>query len=255
MHLCDTLPGSSGGPILNMINYKVMGIHKGAEEKNNWNLGTLLQLPIKKFNEGFCNKEDNKNSKKEINLNNDINENNSNDKKEGNVQNNESNNEFSILGNIKAQDNEFNEFSLFNEDVEEEIYFSNNKKGKLSEIQKNNSLNNNINISHGNILEDNFKNQVNNNNLNFQGILGNNNIGNNQNQNLQNNGLINNDIINIDPNLIMDNNINDEIIKDENIVDEIKIIYSKINARSKNFLEEYIPIYTKIIFIRNHFRK
>ncbi len=45
-------------------------------------------MPIKKFNEGFCNKEDNKNSKKEINLNNDINENNSNDKKEGNVQNN-----------------------------------------------------------------------------------------------------------------------------------------------------------------------
>ena len=37
LHLCNTLPGSSGGPIFNMINYKVMGIHKGAEENKNWN--------------------------------------------------------------------------------------------------------------------------------------------------------------------------------------------------------------------------
>ena len=240
LHLCNTLPGSSGGPILNMINYKVIGIHKGAEENKNWNLGTLLQLPIKKFNEVIFNKENNKNSKNEINLNNENNEiikNNANDKKENNVQINES---YNILA-----DNEFSEFSLFNKDVQEEIYFNNNnKKNKLPEIQNNNMSNNNINISYGNINDDIFNNLGNNNNINIQNII-NNNISNNQNKNLQNNGEINNNIFNNESHLIMDinnanynNNYNNEIINNENIVDEITIIYSKTNALSLNLLDK-----------------
>ena len=236
LHLCNTLPGSSGGPILNMINYKVIGIHKGAEENKNWNLGTLLQLPIKKFNEVIFNKENKKNSKNEINLNNENNEiikNNANDKKEDNVQINES---YNILA-----DNEFSEFSLFNKDVQEEIYFNNNnKKNKLPEIQNNNMSNNNINISYGNINDDNFNNLGNNNNINIQNVI-NNNISNNQNKNLQNNVDINNKGIIKESYLIVDNNNdNNEIINDENIVDEITIIYSKTNVKSKNMFDKLV---------------
>ena len=130
LHLCNTLPGSSGGPIFNMINYKVMGIHKGAEENKNWNLGTLLQLPIKKFKEVFFNRENNKDSKIEINLNKDINGNKENDNKEENAQNNKSINQRINLEDGKIPGNEFSEFSLFNENVQEDIYSNNNKKNR-----------------------------------------------------------------------------------------------------------------------------
>ena len=116
VHLCSTSPGSSGGPILNQINYKVIGIHKGAQENKNLNLGTLLQLPIKKFIEEFCNKEENKNSR---NVNDVIKKNNENDKK------------LDIQEDMNSAD-------------------KNNKEiGKKPENQ-----NNKINFSHGNINED-----------------------------------------------------------------------------------------------------
>ena len=81
-HQCQTLPGSSGSPIMNMTNYKVIGVHKGAKEDKNWNLGTLIKLPIEKYNEEFYNKDNNKNDnnnnkekkeKNEININNENN--------------------------------------------------------------------------------------------------------------------------------------------------------------------------------------
>ena len=51
-HLCDTSGGSSGGPIINKDNFKVIGIHKGAAEKGkNYNMGTLLKEPIEKIKE------------------------------------------------------------------------------------------------------------------------------------------------------------------------------------------------------------
>ena len=72
LHQTQTLPGSSGSPIMNLLNYKIIGIHKGEDKNRNWNLGTLLKLPIEKFKEEFWNKEDIKN-----NNNNIINQNNS----------------------------------------------------------------------------------------------------------------------------------------------------------------------------------
>ena len=42
-HLCDSNDGSSGGPLINSIDYKVIGIHKGgAKGENEHNLGTLV---------------------------------------------------------------------------------------------------------------------------------------------------------------------------------------------------------------------
>ena len=64
-HLCDSDHGSSGGPLINTDDYKVIGIHKGASNLN-FNLGTLLKEPIIEF-QNQIKKIDNKN-----NINNNI---------------------------------------------------------------------------------------------------------------------------------------------------------------------------------------
>ena len=48
IHKCSTNRGSSGSPILNINNNKVIGIHKKAKE-NKYNKGTFLNFPIKEF--------------------------------------------------------------------------------------------------------------------------------------------------------------------------------------------------------------
>ena len=50
---CDSKPGSSGGPLINTKNFKVLGIHKGGNEKKEYNLGTLLKEPIEKFRDNY----------------------------------------------------------------------------------------------------------------------------------------------------------------------------------------------------------
>ena len=49
-HTCCSYGGSSGGALLNLNNLKLIGIHKGASLKNNYNIGILLKLPIEEFN-------------------------------------------------------------------------------------------------------------------------------------------------------------------------------------------------------------
>ena len=50
MHYCSKDNGSSGSPILNLKNNKVIGIHKGTgDEKKNYNYGTLLKYPLNDF--------------------------------------------------------------------------------------------------------------------------------------------------------------------------------------------------------------
>ena len=50
-HSCQSRPGSSGSPIINLINHKVIGIHKGSLQDNeDYNLGTFIKEPIKDFN-------------------------------------------------------------------------------------------------------------------------------------------------------------------------------------------------------------
>ena len=48
LHRCSTDYGSSGSPILNLDNNKVIAIHKEGTNYN-YNMGTLLKLPIKDF--------------------------------------------------------------------------------------------------------------------------------------------------------------------------------------------------------------
>ena len=57
-HLCCTDKGSSGSPIINLKNNKVIGIHK--EATNNYNKGLFLNYPIQefinKYNDEYLNK-------------------------------------------------------------------------------------------------------------------------------------------------------------------------------------------------------
>ena len=46
---CSTEHGSSGSPILNLSNNKVIGIHKQGSKKFNFNLGTCLKFPLTDF--------------------------------------------------------------------------------------------------------------------------------------------------------------------------------------------------------------
>ena len=49
-HLCNTKPGSSGGPILNLLTNKVIGIHKAFIEKEKYNIETFIKFPLNEFN-------------------------------------------------------------------------------------------------------------------------------------------------------------------------------------------------------------
>ena len=68
-HLCATSGGSSGGPLLNLNNYKVIGVHKGGIEKDKINAGTLIKAPIEEFYNNYNNI---KKEKKDIYLQNQI---------------------------------------------------------------------------------------------------------------------------------------------------------------------------------------
>ena len=68
-HLCATKNGSSGGPLLNLQTYRVIGMHTGKHNLNNWNIGIVLKFPIfefnKKYNNNFIEDKINENSMKE----------------------------------------------------------------------------------------------------------------------------------------------------------------------------------------------
>ena len=50
-HLCNTTSGSSGCPIINLITFKVIGLHKGYKKGENWNVGILIKKAIDSFYE------------------------------------------------------------------------------------------------------------------------------------------------------------------------------------------------------------
>ena len=52
-HLCSTEKGSSGSPILNLTNNKVIGIHRGSFDNFKFNKGSILSNSIKLFKEKY----------------------------------------------------------------------------------------------------------------------------------------------------------------------------------------------------------
>ena len=57
LHTCSTDPGSSGGPILNKRDYKIIGIHKGADKNKDINYGSLLKKPLEEYKKLFSEKD------------------------------------------------------------------------------------------------------------------------------------------------------------------------------------------------------
>ena len=49
IHCCCTENGSSGSPIINLLNNKIIGIHKESVRNKNYNKGSLLKYPINEF--------------------------------------------------------------------------------------------------------------------------------------------------------------------------------------------------------------
>ena len=68
-HLCSTDNGSSGGPILSLKNFKVIGIHYGFEKKVNVNLGKLMKYVIMELDNFNDQKIINENTNKIKNIN------------------------------------------------------------------------------------------------------------------------------------------------------------------------------------------
>ena len=62
-HTCSTEHGSSGSPILNLSNFKVIGIHTKSAINFNFNIGTCLQFPFNEVNNNII-KEDNEENNK-----------------------------------------------------------------------------------------------------------------------------------------------------------------------------------------------
>ena len=50
-YTCQSQEGSSGSPIINLPNFKVIGIHLGGHPNNNYNIGIFLKEPIEKLYE------------------------------------------------------------------------------------------------------------------------------------------------------------------------------------------------------------
>ena len=65
-HFCSTEYGSSGSPILNLSNNKVLGIHKQGETNKKYNLGSYLFYSIKGFIDEY--KGNNKNDESESSI-------------------------------------------------------------------------------------------------------------------------------------------------------------------------------------------
>lgn len=49
MHSCSTETRSSGSPILNLSNKKIIGVHKQGMDQFNFNKGIFLKYPINDF--------------------------------------------------------------------------------------------------------------------------------------------------------------------------------------------------------------
>ena len=78
-HTCASNFGSSGGPLINTTDYKIIGIHKGgSKQEKYYNIGTFLKEPIEEFKTKYRvmsgNKNKNQNNIQENDINNNENE-------------------------------------------------------------------------------------------------------------------------------------------------------------------------------------
>ena len=210
---CSTQPGSSGGPIINLKNYKVIGLHKGFDNNKGLNRGLLIGGAIKNFKKWYKAKLSNNKENNNYNAKND--DNNLNKESEeayyNNIQNipqnnfNYNHNNFNNnMNNININNIHNNNFNNNNHNIFNNNNFNNNMNNNYN--FPNNNFNNNMNNNY-NFLNNNFNNNMNNNNHNISNYNFNNNMNNNyHNHNISNNNFFNN----------MNNNNNNGNINDIN---------------------------------------
>ena len=162
IHYCCTESGSSGSPILNALNNKIIGIHKESVKSKNYNRGTLLKYPINEYlNKYFNNSaQDESNLSFETDYNNNTNQfmlNNSNL--------NQNMNNFNI-NNMNNITNNFNSNNMINSNIHKmnNIHFNiNNMNSLINNFNYNmkiNYMNNNFNNNMNNINKEIFTNNL-----------------------------------------------------------------------------------------------
>ena len=220
-HSCDTNSGSSGCPIINSINFQVIGIHKGAAEKGkNYNLGTILKEPIEKFNNNDendkkeCIKENENNKNENVNIEYvKENENNKNESVENECIRENENNKNESVENECIKENKNNK----NENVTIEYVKENDNSEKN---KQENTLKNYIKEN----KNENIKNEMKANNENEKINIKNSNINNSINYSNNNNNYINTNIINNSNNNDSSNNNIQTIIKSTIIIMPLVIV-------------------------------
>ena len=209
-HLCETKTGSSGGPLINILNHKVIGLHKGSKKKKDFNLGTLLKIPIQEFKQKYnnfmnsqlnnnfityfnnlnqnMNSNNNNNSNQKMNLNQNMNFiNNIQNIQKMNFNNNNNNQKMNFNYSINItnfinnnQKMNFNNNNNSNQNMQNEKFISNNQNMKFNNNNQNMNVNNNIPFMNfnNNIPFMNFNNnKTNSNNIPFMNFNNNKNMG------------------------------------------------------------------------------
>ena len=54
-HDCKTANGSAGGPLINLLNHKVIGMHKARMHRKDFKIGTLIKEPLENFMQEYNN--------------------------------------------------------------------------------------------------------------------------------------------------------------------------------------------------------
>ena len=155
-HMCFTEKGSSGGPLINLLTNKVIGIHKGSEDGKNYNKGILLKIPIQEFNQKYHNDKDNQ-MENNVSKNQIVNDNNNNQPKNtNNILNHNTSNPNMIFNNEMSNINKFENKSYMNYNDTDEYFDDYNDQEYLDILQMNNQLN--LDIPNYNSLEVNSQN-------------------------------------------------------------------------------------------------
>ena len=134
-HLCSTEKGSSGSPILNLLNNKVIGIHKSCENTQNCNIGSSLIMPINEFINNKYNLNNYIQKNNDIYLNNPKNDQNMNEFNV-NMNNNNYNKSYSYKCQYKNNNNNYNNNPSFLYNVK----YNNNNNNQKYKDNKNNYL-------------------------------------------------------------------------------------------------------------------
>jgi len=229
-HLCKCDSCSSGGPLINFNNNKIIAIHKDFGNGQQWNLGIFIKAPIEKFKEAINNIENNQNLRQGNNFNMNNNMNNMN----MNMNNINMNNINNFMNNMNM--NNMNNMDMNNMNM--------NNMNDMNINNMNMNMNNMNNMDMNNM---NMNNKMNNfmNFLNLNHMINNLNLNNNINNMNQNNNM--NDIM---PNILVKFETSSgrlEKIKVSNNTSIKKLI--KIYCKKVGITEKYCG--TDIIFLYN----